>query len=117
MGRTDSNMTYSLFNDRRRFFRRPYKGQVSLKLGEVIKGNGTVKDIGTGGVCVVSKDPFAFYRPEQADVLLEKSMLVSLPEESLVIKGTIVRIDTVKNELAIAITHTSDNARWRVLSR
>ena len=118
LGKRDTeDMNYNLFNDRRKFLRKPYKAQVLLKFSEIIKGRGYMKDIGISGACIISPDPFAFYRPEQADIFLDKKMLVSLPSENLTIKGTIVRIDTVKNELAIVISHTSDNEKWRKLSK
>lgn len=110
-------MSYHLFNDRRKCFRRPKKTPVLLKLGELIKGHGHMKDIGTRGICITSAAPFAYYRPEQSHVLLEKTMQVTIPEESLTLQGTIVRFDVSRNELAMVITHTSSNAKWKSLSR
>ena len=115
--RNTLDVNYNLFNDRRKFLRKPYKAQVLLKFSEIIKGRGYTKDIGLGSACIISPDPFAFYRPEQAGFFLDKKMLVSLPSENLTFKVTIVRINTVKNELAMVISHTSDNEKWRKLSK
>jgi hypothetical protein len=44
-------------------------------------------------------------------------MLVTIPRHSLTLKGTVVRINTRTNELAMVITHTSGNERWKTFSR
>jgi hypothetical protein len=110
-------MNHHLFNDRRKCLWKPLREPVKIRLGDVIKGDGYVKDIGTRGICVVSPDPFAYFRPEQADILLDKTMLVTIPRHSLTLKGTVVRINTRTNELAMVITHTSGNERWKTFSR
>ena len=108
---------YNLFNDRRKSLRKPFKAPVTLRLSDVIKGSGSLKDITIESACIVAPELFAFLRPEQSDVFQDAELAVSLPREALTLRGKIIRVNPFENELAIRILQTSNQEKWVELCR
>jgi len=108
---------YNLFNDRRKSLRKPFKAPVTLRLSNVIKGSGSLKDITIDSACIVAPELFAFLRPEQSDIFQDAELAVCLPREALNIRGKIIRVSPFENELAITILQTSNHEKWMELCR
>ena len=108
--------TYNMFDDRRRNLRKNIKIDVQLKIGIHLKGPGYTHNISPNGLVIKSPEIFCFFKPELAHAFENADMTVTFSDESLTVQGTIVRIDTSKEELAVRITQTSNDNRWKLLS-
>lgn len=108
---------YNLFNDRRKSLRKPFRTKVTLKLSDFIKGCGYLKDITIDSACIVTPELFAFLRPEKSGIFQDAELSVSLPSESLTLRGKIIRVNPFENELAITILQTSNDEKWMELCR
>ena len=108
---------YNFFNDRRKLLRRSCKIKVFVQVNDTVKGYGHIKDISIHGVCIRTKELFAFLKPEQAAQLLNKPLDVSLVSEPLTLTGTVIRVSALENELAVALSLTSNPKRWMWLCR
>jgi ribosomal protein S8 len=104
-------------NHRRNSLRKIYKSKVSLQLNEIIKGYGYTKDISIGGVCISSPELFTFLKQEQADQILNIMLEVSFISESLILQGTIIRVNEFEKELVISISQISNPTRWMWLCK
>ncbi|MGC9323362.1 MAG: PilZ domain-containing protein [Desulfomonilia bacterium] len=107
---------YNFFNDRRKFERKPLKIDVHLKIGVHLKGIGLIKNVSKSGVCISSPELFAFFKPEQAHVFQSAEITIFLPSESFSVHGTVVRVDTFKDELAVTVHSTSNGQKWETFT-
>jgi hypothetical protein len=98
--------------DKRRHQRKKVKITALLKMGIYLSGRGYAKDISLGGMCLVAPNLFRFIKPSQVNDYLGAHIRIMFPSHSLTVTGSMVRIDTVKGEGALAITGTSDDAAW-----
>lgn len=99
--------------EKRKHQRKKVKITALLKMGIYLNGRGYAKDISLGGMCLVAPNLFRIIKPSQINDYLGAHIRVMFPSHSLTVTGTIVRIDTVKGEGALAVTSTSDDEKWK----
>ena len=104
----------NIFDDRRKFQRKKIKINARLNIGIHLKGTGYTQDISLEGARIRAPELFAFFKPEQAHVFEGADVTISFPKESFSIHGKVLRIDVLKEELAIRIADCSNQAMWEM---
>jgi hypothetical protein len=104
-------------SDRRSKSRKNCNSKVSFQLNDFIKGDGYAKDISIGGVCINAPEFFTLLGLEKADQILNAKLVVSFIAESLILKGTIIRVNAFEKELVISISEISNPKRWMWLCK
>lgn len=105
------------WEDRRKSRRKQITIEVQLKIGLQLKGPGYTRDISEGGLLIKTPEIFCFFRPELAHTFQNADLTVFFPDESLIVKGQVVRIDASRKELAVRIILVSDDRIWKQMVR
>ncbi len=98
--------------ERRRLERKKVKITALLKMGIYLSGRGYAKDISRGGMCLVAPSLFKFIKSSQLGDYIGAHIRIMFPAHSLTVTGSIVRIDIIRGEGALAITGTSNDESW-----
>lgn len=115
-GNLKENEYNFLTNERRRHLRKAIQISTQLTIGLYLDASGHTKDISLGGACIEVPHLFAIIRPEKAEEILGINVTALIPSEDISFQGKIVRVDPIKDELAIAISEVSDEKKWKKLS-
>jgi len=101
--------------DRRKHQRKNITIDVQLKVGINLKGSGCTHDISIDGLLISSPEIFCYFKPELAHAFEDAEVILSFPKEGLTVQGKVIRIDASSKQLAIRITHRSDERTWKTM--
>lgn len=83
-----------------------------VKIGQLFKARGVIKDMNRQGVCIKCPELFRPRLNIQVKDFIDSRLKISIPSRGLTVNGRIAWVDLKQGEGAIRVTDTSDQERW-----
>ncbi|HQG32138.1 MAG TPA: PilZ domain-containing protein [Deltaproteobacteria bacterium] len=104
-----------VIRDRRKQDRKSVKLIFLFKMGRLFNGRGMIKDITSGGLCLVCPTLFSLSRKMKPDEYIGSTIQIMIPSATVTVNGTVAWVDLKKGEGGVKLTTVSDEARWKEL--
>jgi hypothetical protein len=83
-----------------------------VRIGQIFKARGVIKDMNTRGACLKCPELFRPRINIQAGDFVDSRIKISIPSKGLTVDGTIAWVNLKQGEGALRVTGTSDRERW-----
>ncbi|HNY64163.1 MAG TPA: hypothetical protein PKM41_01915 [Deltaproteobacteria bacterium] len=104
--------TGGIATERRSEQRKAVRISFLIRIGQLFKARGVIKDINRQGMCLKCPQLFRPRLSTGAREYIGGPLRITLPSNGLTVDGMIAWVNLKKGEGAIRITGTSDEARW-----